>query len=178
MRALRSSLTGTLVLALAATWSAVVAAQSKGADVLTGTSATWVTYVDQSCSVEEVQPVEDGAIQRIRGARTICAVRFDDPRVSGTVTTTGNYDCHAQAGCVTWGQQEIVGPDGGWSGSFNGVIDPDFTERAFAVLSGTGGYAGLTFIVHAVGPLNETPTVVGLIYEGGPPPIPEAAPAE
>ena len=178
MRIRQQALIGTLVLALAAASPVVGAAQSPGADVMTGALATWVTYIGQSCSVEQVQPVEDGAIQQMRGVRTICDVGLDDPRVSGTVTTTGNYDCHAEAGCVTWGQQEIIGPDGGWSGSFNGVIDPDFTERAFAVLAGTGGYAGLTFVVHAVGPLNETPTVVGLIYEGSAPPIAEAAPAE
>jgi len=87
-------------------------------------------------------------------------------------TTVTDYDCQAEAGCVTWGQQEIVGPDGSWSGSFEGLIDPAFTERAVAVLSGTGSYSGMTFVVMAVAPLDEAPSVVGLVYEGDAPPLP------
>jgi hypothetical protein len=172
MHALRPTATGMVILALVASLSVVVAARSTAADVMSGESATWVTLIDQSCAIEAVSPVQDGAIQRMRGARTICDVRFDDPRVSGTVTTTGNYDCHAEAGCVTWGQQEIVGPDGSWSGSFSGLIDAAFTERGVAVLTGMGRYEGLTFVVHGVGPLNQAPTAIGLIYVGEAPPQP------
>ena len=108
--------------------------------------------------------------------RTTCEVTFDDPRVSGIATTSGNYDCHATAGCATWGTQEIVGPDGSWHGSFAGTIDTAFTERAASVMTGTAGYEDLTLILNAVGPLDEAPTAVGIIYEGSPPPFPEPLP--
>jgi hypothetical protein len=172
MRSLRRTTSGALILALATIPSAVAAAQTTDVDVVIGGSATWVTFIDQSCSVQGAVPTDDGTMQRMRGMRAVCDVRFDDPRVSGTVTTVTDYDCQAEAGCVTWGQQEIVGPDGSWSGSFEGLIDPAFTERAVAVLSGTGGYSGMTFVVMAVAPLDEAPSVVGLVYEGDAPPLP------
>jgi hypothetical protein len=172
MRSLRWITSGALILALTAIPSVVTAAQTTDIDVMSGGSATWVTFIDQSCSVQEAVPSDDGTIQRMRGTRAVCDVRFDDPRVSGTVTTDVNYDCQPEAGCVTWGQQGIVGADGGWSGSFEGLIDPAFTERSVAVLSGTGSYAGMTFVVMAVAPLDGSPNVVGLIYAGGAPPLP------
>ncbi len=171
MRSLRRITSGVLTLALATIPSGVAVAQTTDIEVMSGGSATWVTFIDQSCSVQEAVSPDDGPIQRMRGTRAVCDVRFDDPRVSGTVTTDVNYDCQAEAGCVTWGQQEIVGPDGSWSGSFEGLIDPAFTERAVAVLSGTGGYSGMTFVVMAVAPLDEAPSVVGLVYEGDAPPL-------
>jgi hypothetical protein len=174
MRTLRMSLAGTVILALLGGLSVAAVARSGGPDVMTGQSAAWVTFTDQSCSVEGVTPEQDGVIQRTRGVKATCDVTFDDPRASGTATISGNYDCHAEAGCTTWGTQEIVGPDGSWSGPFTGIIDPSFTERAVAVMTGTAGYEGLTFIVHGVAPLGEAPTVVGIIYEGGPPPISDA----
>jgi len=171
MRTLRLSLVGTLLLVLLDGLGGAVVAQSGGLDAMTGQSASWVTFIDQSCSVEEATPEQDGVIQRMRAVRTTCEVTLDDPRVSGTATTLGNYDCHATTGCTTWGTQELVGPDGSWSGSFIGTIDLVFTERATSVWTGTAGYEGLTFIANAIAPLGETPTVVGIIYEGGPPPV-------
>jgi hypothetical protein len=126
--------------------------------VMTGEPATWVSLVDQTCSTPEVQPLDDGMVQRLRGAKAVCDVRFNDARVSGTATAFFNYDCQAEAGCLTWGHQEIVGPDGGWSGSFEGLIDPTFTERTVAVLRGTGSHTGMTFVVMAVAPLDAAPS--------------------
>lgn len=172
MRFPRPTTRGVLILTLAAIPLMATTAQSMAVDVMKGEPATWVTLVDQSCSTSEVTPMDDATTQRLRDVQAVCDIRFDDPRVSGTATTIVNYDCHAEAGCVTWGQQEIVGPDGGWSGSFEGLIDPTLTERSVAVLSGTGGYAGMTFVVTAVAPLDEAPSVMGLVYVGGAPPLP------
>ncbi len=176
MRSLRLSLAGMVVLVLLGGLTLAALARSGGPDTMTGQSAAWVTFIDQSCSAEEVALEQDGDIQRMRAVRTTCEVTFDDPRVSGTATTLGNYDCHATVGCTTWGTQELVGPDGSWSGSFIGTIDLAFTERATSVWTGTAGYEGLTFIANAVAPLGEIPTVVGIIYVGGAPPISDADP--
>jgi hypothetical protein len=178
MRALRSSLAYVVILALLGGLATSVGARSGSPEVMAGQSASWVTFIDQSCSVEEVTPELDGDIQRMRGVKTTCEVTYDDPRVSGIATALGNYDCHATAGCATWGTQELVGPDGSWRGSFIGTIDLAFTERAASVMTGTEGYEGLTLIINAVGPLDEIPTVVGIIYDGSPPPFLEAPPAE
>jgi hypothetical protein len=167
-----------MALALLLGTSIGVVAQSTEADAMTGQSASWVTFIDQSCSLEAARITSDGDIQRMRGTRTVCDVTFDDPRVSGVATTSGNYDCHATGGCTTWGTQEIVGPGGSWRGSFTGTIDPAYTEHALSVMTGTAGYEGLTLIIHAIGPLGEPPTVVGIIYEGSPPPVPEAPPTQ
>ena len=164
---------GALTLALAAIPSGVAVAQTTDIEghVPEGRRRGSPSSTSRARSQETV-PTDDDAVQRLRGAQAVCDVRFDNPRVSGTARTDIDYDCQAEAGCVTWGQQEIVGPDGGWSGSFEGLIDPAFTERTVAVLSGTGSYAGMTFVVMAVAPLDEAPSVVGLVYEGGAPPLP------
>jgi hypothetical protein len=175
MRTLKLTIVGTVTLALLGGLAGAVAAQSEEADVIVGPSATWVTFTEQECSVGEVTPVQDGAIQRTRGVVATCDVTMSDPRVSGTATVVSNYDCHAEAGCVTWGTQELVGPDGSWIGSYTGTIDAAFTERGFTVLNGTAGYEGLTFIVHATAPLGGTPPVAGIIYEGEVPPSVEPA---
>ncbi len=171
MRTLRRSLAGMAILALLGGSGAVAVAQTERPGAMTGQSASWVTFIDQSCSSEAATPVQDGDIQRVRGVRTTCDVTFDDPRVSGIVTTSGNYDCHATAGCATWGTLELVGPEGSWHGSFTGTIDARFTERALSVMTGSAGYEGFTLIINAVGPLGESPTAVGVIYEGDPPPV-------
>jgi hypothetical protein len=152
--------------------SAVTVAPTADVAVMAGGEATWVTFIDESCSVQETVPKDDRAIQRMRGARAVCDVQFNDPRVSGRATTDVNDACQAEAGCVTWGEQEIIGPEGGWRGSFEGLIDPAFTERTVAVLNGTGNYSGLTFVVTGVAPLGKAPSVVGLVYEGVAPPMP------
>ncbi len=170
MRTLRQAVAGTVTLALLGGLAGAVAARSEDADVIVGQSATWVTFTEQECSVDEVVPLQDGAIQRIRGVVATCEVTFSDPRVSGTATVSSNYDCHAEAGCVVWGTQELVGPDGSWTGSFTGTIDAAFTERGFTLLNGTAGYEGLTFIVQPAAQLGEAPSAVGIIYEGGAPP--------
>ncbi len=170
MRTLRLAMRGTVTLALLGGLAGAVAAQSDAADAIVGQAATWVTFMEQDCSVGEVTPVQDGAIQRTRDVVATCTVTMSDPRVSGTATVSSNYDCLAEAGCITWGTQELVGPDGSWTGTYTGTIDAAFTERGFTALNGTAGYEGLTFIVHTSAPLDEAPRVVGIIYEGDVPP--------
>ncbi len=163
-------MTGTVTLALLGGLAAAAAARSEQADAIVGHSATWVTLTEQECSVGAVAPVQDGAIQRTRDVVATCSVTMSDPRVSGTATVSSNFDCLAQAGCITWGTQDLVGPDGSWIGTYTGTIDTAFTERGFSALNGTAGYEGLTFVVHTTAPLDDTPRVVGIIYEGAIPP--------
>ena len=57
-----------------------------------------------------------------------------------------NDDCYpAYAPRVYWGPEELVGPDGMWSGWFNGTVDPDrgatgYGATSYVVMVGSGGY--------------------------------------
>lgn len=55
--------------------------------------------------------------------------------------------CRARRSLLAWGQEELVGPEGTWSGWFHQVGDPKMVDSvSFDVMSGNGAYDGLTFI--------------------------------
>jgi hypothetical protein len=113
----------------------------------------------------------------VLGMLFTCQVTYSDPRLSGTQTTMWNERCFSAGGCVNWGTQEIVGPDGTWTGWLTGSEDPDGNTNLYMVLTGTGDYVGLTSIRHASGRFWKPLDQVGLIYGGDPPPVLAPAPA-
>ena len=166
MRTLRLSLAGTVILALLAGLIGAVVAQSEGAR-----SAEWLTFIEQDCTVGDHEPstVVDG-VEQLRGMPITCDITFSDPRLSGVQSSVFNQDIYESGIHVYWGTQEMVGPDGTWSGWFHGTISADAMGNGYIVLTGDGDYAGLTNIRHATGPVNEPPIESGVIYEGDPPP--------
>ena len=169
MRTLRLSLVGPVILVLLAGLGSVVVAQDDEG------GAVWVTLMDEQCSAPDdavfTSGDEDGKAW-LRDYPLDCTVTWSDPRISGTRTTVYNDDCLGDAPCVYWGTHELAGPDGTWSGSSNGTTDPDGNATGYTVLIGSGGYDGLTFLAHAMGPFGEPPSGFGIIYEGDAPPMP------
>jgi hypothetical protein len=173
MRTLRLSLAGTIILALLGGVGGVVVAQSEDAR-----SAVWLTFTEQDCVVGDHEPatIVDG-VEQLRGMPRTCQLTSADARVSGVQNNIINHDCFDSGICIFWGTQEVVGPDGTWSGWFNGTIDPDGNGHGHVVLTGAGGYEGLVNVRHALGPIDAMPTQYGVVYEADTPPI-VALPAE
>jgi hypothetical protein len=165
---MRALCVSTITVALLAGSAGTVAGQSDATDA---TPAVWVTAIeaDSACSAEGGTSDSEGGVERHRDLLITCADTWSDPRVSGTKTVTYNDDCYGTAPCLYWGTQEIVGPDGTWTGWVNGTLDPERGATGYVVMTGTGAYEGLTFVSHAMGPFGEPGTAYGLIYEGPPP---------
>jgi hypothetical protein len=116
-----------------------------------------------------------------RGNQSLtCHTDLDDPRVAGPGTLGWNYVCYPAAnnGCIYWGDVEIDGPGGTWSGSYSGVDDQALwdagtggAEMLFE-LSGSGDYEGWSFVFHVSTRLTATASANGFIYEGALPPWP------
>jgi hypothetical protein len=100
-----------------------------------------------------------------------CHLTMSDKRVTGAVDGLFHSACFMDAAdhCVLWGTMELAGPRGEWRGAYRGVSDvADFeTATVSAVLQGTDGYAGWTFIAQLRGP----DLAMGVVYEGLPPPL-------
>ena len=172
---MRALCVSTITVALLAGSAGAVAGQSEETDA---TSAVWVTASESACSVEGEGTISsEGGVERHRDLLVTCADTWSDPRVSGTKTVTYNDDCCGTAPCLYWATQEIVGPDGTWTGWANGTLDPERGATGYVVMTGTGAYEGLTFVSHAMGPFGEPGTAYGLIYEGPPPPTGPLSPA-
>jgi hypothetical protein len=152
-------------------WSGGVMARAQQAP------PTWVTGPETqgSCEVGDVETViEDGPIIGHRGLRITCTDDLGDPRLSGPSVKVYNDDCYEGAGCTYWGTQELSGPDGMWTGTFNGTTDPEGSGGSYQVLVGMGAYDGLTYVGLAIGQFGEPPRVFGQVFEGDPPPAPGA----
>jgi hypothetical protein len=119
----------------------------------------------------------DGGFE-IHGLPFNCEVTYSDARLSGTQTTLLNERCFSTGGCINWGTQQLVGPEGTWNGWFTGTEDPRGNTNLHIVLTGSGAYEGLTSIRHATGRFYKPLTQTGLVYEGDPPPVAAASPTE
>jgi len=178
MRTLRLSLAGTVILALLGGLSVAVVAQVES-EVATGPDNALVTYLTNVCDITDTDLVwSDSGISIDRGREYACETTFSDPRVSGTRTGAYNSDCFGEleTPCLEWGTDEIVGPDGSWTGSYQGILDGD-RLTSYRVYRGTAGYEGLAFIWLRTGTY-DIPGGYGLVYAGEPPPMPALAPTD
>ena len=133
-------------------------------------AAAWVTGTVACLPRTEGTPSTVDGVVQVRGLVLDCTLTMSDPRVSGTAARTYNEDCHPGVGCVTWGSVEATLGDGTWVGSFDGIVDASRQAATYNVFEGTGTYAGWTYVAQATGGLGEPVTVVGLLYQGPPPP--------
>jgi hypothetical protein len=175
MRTLKSTLIAAITAGLLAGTSVGVVGQSgdEGPVQFTGRIAGGSPIASGT-----VGTVDDRTETRGNGW-TFSSVEVSDPRLEGTVTHTLNIDDHdGQAYRVLSATWRIENEGGAWEGSEHSVILPDGSRTtATAVLSGEGGYAGLTALVEVtfVGFDKEWR---GVILEGGLPPLPEPASPE
>jgi hypothetical protein len=149
--------------------------------VATGPGNGWVTFIKETCGWRNAGTSGAGdGFSWVRDFPFRCQREFSDPRVSGTYQVAHDHDCFGdqELPCVIWETTEVEGPDGTWTGWTNGTYDADGYQRWIAVLTGSGTYEGLTFILHGQGPAGGKTDQVGFIYEGNPPPtgpVPSAA---
>jgi hypothetical protein len=170
MRMLRLSLVGTVSLALLGGLGVATLGQ---AEPEYATAGTWMALSQERCGTTTSlsrldQPNGD---YQVRGLGATCAALGDDPRFGSPMRVVLNEDCFADGGCINWGTIEQPGADGTWSGWFAGTEDPGANTYLTIVMTGSGGYEGLTHIRHATGPFSGPLDHAGVVFEGAPPPL-------
>ena len=92
----------------------------------------------------------------------------DDPRLGGDVRLTYRSRSDGEH-FVLWGDYEVTGEEGSWSGEWVGQVRPDGQHVLTSWLAGQGAYEGLSVIANATGDgyIND---VEGLVYSGPLPP--------
>lgn len=112
-----------------------------------------------------------------RGGTLWCMNEGIDPRVSGEMTGTFEFDgwgsSRMNLAFVQWGTVRLENDDGAWVGHYSGAAAPDTGDLVTFWFEGTGGYAGLSYFLWAHMPISAGPVgfpVVGLIFPGSPPP--------
>ena len=178
MRTLRLSLTGAVMLLLLGSLSAVAIAQS-------GQQGGPVTFVSgQLLSVSTDDSDEDWSVEdtvgHARGFKVTEVYEWSDPRLPADKVTTINMDMYAigqSRETVFTAATILEGPDGYWTGSGTGFLDPDGVYRGAEVLSGHGAYDGLSAIITFTDLDEAMPGTgdgaEGFIFEGEMPPMPE-----
>jgi hypothetical protein len=110
-----------------------------------------------------------GDVPRQRGALATMTQTMNDPRVTGTVEFTINYDLYPKVRSY-FGRWTLTTSGGSWTGPCSGANWAQ--DEAFAWscwLTGSGDYAGYTFYQSVNLEVGEIPVVRGVIYEGAPP---------
>ena len=107
-------------------------------------------------------------------------VEFDDPRLSGQLTSHGNGTTRLLADGRAWIESRthrLVTADGAWAGSGTLVRAFDDTsglhvDREEMLLRGEGAHEGLIAFIYA-DPDDATAPLKALVLEADPPPIPD-----
>ncbi len=121
----------------------VDAVPPNGAPVVQGASCTTESQGSQTMSGDVVQ---------YRGVELVCTGPSSDPRLEGPRRVTVEIDQNPDESATMSGTVEIDGPDGAWTGTFTGTIDPGYTtHRMSGVLVGSGAYRGLQLRYSQIG---------------------------
>ena len=164
-------------------------AEAQEASALPGESVEVTGTILGMCDVDAGTDTTVGSVREWRGGTVTCRESMSDPRVSGLSEHHYNRDCRyslapgdtddvSPIGCVTWSDFVVTGPDGTWVGADRGFVTADGETDTYRVATGSGAYAGWTYVSHA-----DESHVSGIIYEGPPPPwtplpsTPSASPA-
>jgi hypothetical protein len=149
---------------------------------------TWVTGTVQpasSCSPGDAEV--DGDVTRNRNVE--CSPQMwtsSDPRLTGEVARRWSQDVHrTDDGTIEVGMDAayLRNEDGGWACSASylargsGTSSPSVTGSTFDCV-GEGGYEGLSAILVLEQAGGFTEDIVGLIFSGDFPPLPEAPATE
>lgn len=184
MRGIKNTTISVLAVGLLAGSAVGVAAQDEEAATEPSTPAIVTgTQLGVGAPVQEAtESVVDGVIQD-RGL-VIGGERFeaDDPRLTGSVTSTANGDLRTIEGTPTFLLSiflRIENDEGSWSGPCDTLVIADGRADPFTCLfSGDGAYDGLSAYLVMEQPEQPPFPFQGLIFEGDPPPTPEMSPAE
>ena len=137
--------------------------------------ATWVTGT-ATCPTTDLGSVSSGpdGVQHFQNGTFICTTTTDDPRVSGThTTTTWNADWYgapdlSRGELVQWAAVRLENDGGAWEGRLSGVASlPERGDIIIIWYTGTGGYTGLSYFEQWTGA--QPWKLQGLIFPGDPP---------
>ena len=151
-------------------------ALAEEASALPGDAVAVTGMILGMCEVEAGTETTVDGVRQWRGWTVACRESMSDPRVSGLSVHHDSRDCRyslaagdaddaSPIGCVVWSDFVVTGPDGTWEGADRGFITADGQRDTYRVATGTGAYAGWTYVSHA-----DDSDVNGIIYEGSPPP--------
>jgi hypothetical protein len=137
--------------------------------------ATIVSGIE-ACEVKEgtATVAEDGTTQS-RGWLLTCTDTINDPRVSGSVTYSWNYDMWGSGmefAHVQWGSGRLENAGGAWEGTLTGSFSTVNGDIILFWFEGTGGYEGLAYGMWAIlstADASFTYPVKGIIFPGSPP---------
>ena len=178
MRPLRLSLAGMVILMLTLSLSVAVAAQDE-ADPMAPAYFTYTT--------ELVEEPSRGNPMVLRDRPQVLTVEATDPRASGLVTTTTNWNTVVLGDewkVITTATSERLTNEGGtWTGTGRGVLTGGevLMMTGMDVLTGEGGYEGLTLVMGHFMQMNVGDTNWGFILPSDqvpPMPDPVELPAE
>jgi len=171
MRALRVCLTGTAVLLLAISLPVAVAAQDE-ADPM---APAYFTY-----TVEVVESPSRGNPMVLRDHPQVDRVEATDPRASGRITMSFSWNTVVlgeEWKVITTATSERLTNEGGtWTGTGRGVMTGGevLMGTGMDVLTGEGGYEGLTLIMGQFMQMNIADTNWGFILPSDQvPPMPD-----
>ena len=135
--------------------------------------AATVVSGTESCTFEKTGTTTlVGETYEYRDAILSCTDTSNDPRVSGPVTYTWEYDGWAQSAHVQWGTGRLENAGGAWDGTMTGSYSTPRGDILLFWFTGSGGYEGLSYAMWAVLSPAEvawTYPVDGIIFPGSPP---------
>src|SRR5664279_3805452 len=142
------------------------------ASALPGESVAVTGSIFGMCDVDAGTDTIVDSVREWRGWTVTCLESMSDPRVSGTMQHHYNRDCRYSLApgdtgdvspirCGTWSDFVLTAPDGTWSGADRGFVSADGEIDTYRVATGSGAYAGWTYVSHA-----DESHVSGIIYRG------------
>jgi hypothetical protein len=84
-----------------------------------------------------------------RGSSAVYDLEMSDLRVSGTMTSSDvATDSYGGLRLAFAGMTQVINADGGWTGDWNGMVQPTMGWQLLYELEGQGGFEGLTLFLH------------------------------
>ena len=114
--------------------------------------AATVVSGTESCTFEKqgTTTTDADGTGHYRGAVLSCTDTSNDPRVSGPVTYTWEYDGWAQSAHVPRGTGRLENAGGAWDGTMTGSYSTPRGDILLFWFEGSGGYEGLSYAMWAL----------------------------
>ena len=191
MRVIKTTTISVLTIGLLAGSAVGVAAQDEEAAAEDPTGASYFTgQLDTEGGEVTAEPVETIVDGILEGRGVVIeneAIETSDPRVTGSLSRVLNANIHNvgefEQVLFETNAWRIENDGGAWSGQGSalihgaaGLADDERTDFDTVVLTGEGGYDGLTAYILADW-TEDPPVIEGAVFPGEAPPFPEMASA-
>jgi hypothetical protein len=168
MRSSTSARLAVVTVALLIASAVGVAAQSS--DGMPPVHVTGAVHFDDSDPTRPpASTTTDGVATEYRGISAVRQLTMTDERLSGSQRAVWNQVDYGRDGSTVAGRLWIENDGGSWQGTYQGVIFPHAPgmARHQAVLTGEGGYEGLSAVLY-YDPANtdDTLAVEGYLFRG------------